>query len=298
MSLTLDQMFTIKAAADYGSFSSAARHLGKAQSTVSATISNFEEEVGIELFERTGRKPKLTKAGEGILEHINLMVTQANKLEGKLNAYAADIEHEVTMLVDSAIPYRFLSPVIKEFYNHFPYVNLHLKSLDVNGAIDHLMDQKYALAVLLTLPNYSEDIAFCRLGHLELAEVAHPEHPLGQKDKVSFEDLGSHRQLVFSPHGHSLNTAEYLRSIQHLYVDDYSTLIQMIRDGLGWSILPRSMVLDYVAKGEMVELLLEPYPHTIWEVYVDLLWNNRMALGPAALWLKQALSKKPLLRSK
>ncbi|WP_066012962.1 LysR family transcriptional regulator [Endozoicomonas atrinae] len=290
MALTLDQLLIIKTAAECGSFSAAARRLGKAQSTVSSTICNIEREAGVVLFERGSKFLALTSVGQDLLKHINNIISQANNLEGKLNACAAEIEDNLSIIIDPAIPYTLVAPTVRAFCEQFPYVNLHIESMNLNDALASLHCGRVKLALLITLPNYPTDIGFCRLGTLQIAEVAHIHHPLSQLSSISFADLSNYRQLVFSPHGDNLVTSEYLRSSQRIYIDNYTTLIQMTLAGFGWSILPRPIVNDYVARGQMVELPLESYPYTKWEVGVDLLWNVKARPGPAAEWLKEIFS--------
>lgn len=290
MAITLEQLLVVKAAADTGSFSAAARRLGKAQSTVSATISNLELETGVKLFDREGRFPRLTEVGGDLLEHISTLVVQANNLEGKFNAYSTGIEHELTLMVDAAIPYELLAPTLKAFYQQYPYVTLHIKHQGQEQALDQLLNDQCALALQLTQPNYPEALSFCRLGSLKLAEVAHPDHPLCQLQPVTFADLSNYRQLIFAPHGRSLITAEYLRSPQRLYADSFETLLQMTLDGLGWSVLPLAMVAPLIEQRRLVELVLKTYPYTKWEVGVDLVWSSRAARGPAARWLQREFS--------
>lgn len=63
MTPSLEQFKALLAAAETGSFSAAARRLGKAQSVVSTAIANLEIDLGLELFDRSGRYPVLTEAG-------------------------------------------------------------------------------------------------------------------------------------------------------------------------------------------------------------------------------------------
>ncbi|MBW8190625.1 LysR family transcriptional regulator [Neiella marina] len=298
MALTIEQLLTIKAAADCGSFSAAARKLGKAQSTVSATINNLEQETGVVLFDRSGRYPTLTEAGQGIVEHIATLLAQVDNLEGKFNASAVGIESELTLVVDAAIPYDFLAPTLNKFYQEFPYVTLHVEHPNLDATLNGLVSEHYVLALMLTQPNYPDELKFHRLGNLKMAEVAQAEHPLCQIQPVTFADLSSYRQIIFSPHGRNLVTAEYLRSSMRLYIDNYATLIQMTLDGLGWSVVPESMVAPLLEKGELVELLLESYPHTKWEVGIDLVWSRRAHLGLAAQWLQRDLSSRSANTSK
>src|SRR5258708_13983372 len=65
--VSLDQLLTFIAAVDEGSFSAASRKLLRSQSVVSETISNLDEQIGVQLFDRSGRYPKLTPAGFALL---------------------------------------------------------------------------------------------------------------------------------------------------------------------------------------------------------------------------------------
>src|ERR1700691_6557293 len=61
--VSLDQLRAFIAAVDEGSFSAGARKLHRAQSAVSELVSNLEAQIGVVLFDRSERYPKLTPAG-------------------------------------------------------------------------------------------------------------------------------------------------------------------------------------------------------------------------------------------
>ena len=65
--MSMDQLRTFIAAAEEGSFSAAGRKLHRAQSVISTTLANLEQQVGFALFDRTGRFPQLTEAGAAML---------------------------------------------------------------------------------------------------------------------------------------------------------------------------------------------------------------------------------------
>jgi DNA-binding transcriptional LysR family regulator len=65
--VSLDQLRTFIAAVDEGSFSAASHKLLRAQSVISETISNLEDQIGVQLFDRSGRYPKLTPEGSVLL---------------------------------------------------------------------------------------------------------------------------------------------------------------------------------------------------------------------------------------
>lgn len=65
--MSLDQLRTFIAAAEEGSFSAAGRKLRRAQSVVSQTLANLEKQLGVKLFDRSGRYPRLTDHGQALL---------------------------------------------------------------------------------------------------------------------------------------------------------------------------------------------------------------------------------------
>jgi len=65
--ISLDQLHGFIAAAEEGSFSGAGRRLHRAQSVISQTIANLEGQMGVALFDRSGRYPALTEAGRLLL---------------------------------------------------------------------------------------------------------------------------------------------------------------------------------------------------------------------------------------
>jgi len=67
--------------AESGSFSAAARALGKSQSTVSAAVANLEIDLGFSLFDRRGRQPSLTEAGQRALAQVREILAASQRLD-------------------------------------------------------------------------------------------------------------------------------------------------------------------------------------------------------------------------
>lgn len=68
-------------AATQGSFSAAARKLGKSQSTVSAAVASLEIDLDVVLFDRSSRKPTLTAAGHVLLQRAEQVLEASSRLE-------------------------------------------------------------------------------------------------------------------------------------------------------------------------------------------------------------------------
>ena len=80
--MTLDQLRILVAVAETGSFSAAARKLGRVQSAISQSVQSLETTLGIPLFDRDGKVPKLNDAGRALLGDAQQLIRGAETLPG------------------------------------------------------------------------------------------------------------------------------------------------------------------------------------------------------------------------
>ncbi|MCW3478349.1 LysR family transcriptional regulator [Neisseriaceae bacterium JH1-16] len=289
MRYSLEQLQMFALVVETGSFSAAARRLGKTQSTVSMAIANLEIDLGVMLFDRTSRTPTLTEAGRKLLNEAASVLERCLELEAHADSLSEAIEPSLTLAIE--VPYTALTAPLAEFAEHFPYVDLDIRH-PMHGDVSELMLAGEAvLGVAFSQPGYPRELGFAQLGKLILAHVAHRDHPLAQQAIVRFTDLHSARYLVFRAHQRKLPSSEYLEATRCWQAESYLALLEMTRSGLGWSTLPRRLIERELASDELVELQLEAYPHTDWLVGVDLLWCKTQPLGKAARWLKERLTR-------
>ena len=102
--LTLDQLRLFLAVVDAGGFSAAARSLRRAQSAVSYGVANLERQLGTSLFERSGRKPKLTQAGDELAAEARAVCSQVDRLRARAHGIAHGVEPRLAIAVDHMFP--------------------------------------------------------------------------------------------------------------------------------------------------------------------------------------------------
>src|ERR1700728_1212372 len=98
--LTLDQLRILVAVADTGSFSAAARQLGRVQSAISQSVQSLEATLRISLFDRTPKTPVLTEPGRALLDDARPLLRGADTLRARAETIAADVEPDLTLAVD------------------------------------------------------------------------------------------------------------------------------------------------------------------------------------------------------
>jgi DNA-binding transcriptional LysR family regulator len=182
--ITLDQFRTFIAAADEGSFSGAGRRLRRAQSVVSQTLANMEGQLGIQLFDRTGRVPVLTDAGRALLPEARAVAGNVDAFKARARGLAGGLEAELPVVIDVMLPTRVLTHAVADFSTRFPEVPLRLY-VEALGAVLQLV--------------LEGNCAFGIIGKVQMVPVASPTHPLARRSgPLTLKDLAGHVQLVLT----------------------------------------------------------------------------------------------------
>src|SRR6266478_9801302 len=93
--VTLNQLRTSIAAVDEGSFSAAGRKLRRARSVVSQTLANLEAQLGVKLFDRSARYPRLTEEGRSLLADARAVADHIDGFKARARAMKEGLEPEL-----------------------------------------------------------------------------------------------------------------------------------------------------------------------------------------------------------
>ena len=294
MNITLDQMEIFVAAAASKSFSDTARRLRKTQSRISTAIIDLEMELGVRLFDRSGRYPVLTPAGESLLAEAEAVLLHCGSLKDRASALTSKVGRSATIAVEDAFPVAQIAPVLESFRARFPEIRLDFLQPNQEELVDMVLKGEAMLGLGCARANYPLGVGFARLGNVTFANVARRDHPLALNGRVRFATLGDHLQLVLHPQTRHLLTSEYLKSPRQWRVGSQAVLLDLLKRGLGWAIVPKRLIGEELASGELIELTLEAYPHTQWTIGLDLTWSLEARPGIASAWLKAELSRCPI----
>jgi len=291
MRFSFDQLAVFVMAAREKSFTATGRRLGKAQSAVSMAIADLEVDLGVELFSREGRYPVLTPQGQALLEEAEAILSRCASLQERASALVSAAETQLTLAVEDAFPAGELVPVLQDLHARHPGVRLDLAQPSGVELVEMVRSGDAALGLGCARANYPTGIGFCRLGQVTLINVARHDHPLArQQQRVRFSQLADHLQLLLAAQTEHLLTSEYLSSPKRWYVHSQVALIELLKRGIGWSMVPRRLIAAELAAGELKELQLQAYPFTDWNVGLDLVWRMEARPGAVATWLKAELA--------
>ncbi|MDE2229297.1 MAG: LysR family transcriptional regulator [Alphaproteobacteria bacterium] len=256
--LTLDQLRTLIAVAETGSFSAAGRSLRRVQSAVSQTIQALETTLDLALFDRTRKSPVLTEAGKALLADARRLITGADALRARAESIASDVEPELTLAVESMFPNRLLMQSLRVLTAAFPDLPVRLFTETLGGAEQRLREGAARLAFYSPRPTAEDDFATEFLAAIDMVPVVAASHPLAQaKAPIERTVLEDQVQLVLTDR--TQITARFSAGVISRRIwrfADLNTRLDYLLGGFGWCNMPLHLVAAPIAAGQLKRLQL------------------------------------------
>ena len=286
---SLDQLQAFVAAADAGSFSAAGRSLRKAQSAISTAIINLEIDVGVELFDRSGRNPRLTAAGTSLLKFARSVLHGNQEFLAHAASMSEGVETQICLAVEQGIFVHSLTDILMEFGQQFPFLEVEILDPGINEVPDLLKEGRADIGMMMEQEDYPQGFYFRGVGYSRLVPVCGQDHPLAELKRVSHADLRHHRQVMMqsSPPQYDDHSRDQ-RSPKLWFSESPYIVMELLISGLGWALLPQTVVSEKLKAGELVRLRYE-FQQTEIQRGVDVVWTERRALGSAGQWLLNRL---------
>lgn len=254
--LSLDQLRAFIAAVDEGSFSAAGRKLYRVQSAVSGWIGGLETQLGVTLFDRTARFPKLTPKGELLLADARNVLAGIDAMKARAKLMAGGFEAELSVVIDVFFPTATVAGTAKAFAERFPLTPLRLFVEGLGAAYRSVLDERCSLGILAPVPVEFPSLVSERINEVPLVMVAAPSHPLVRwRGRIPKRELAKHTQLVLTDRSDLMAGKDYgVFSPSTWRLADLSTKYAFLKSDVGWGSMPRHMVEDDLAEGRLVRL--------------------------------------------
>jgi DNA-binding transcriptional LysR family regulator len=293
--VSLDQLRTFITSVDEGSFSAAARKLRRAQSAISDLVSGLEAQIGVPLFDRSGRYPKLTSAGTVLLADARGIVSGVDFMKARAKGMASGLEPELSVVVDVFFPIEAITETAKEFQVHFPRTPLRLFVEALGGAYQPVLAGTASLGVVGSLPTMPPPLTGERLTGVAFVMVAARDHPLASfTSTIPKSELAKYVQLVLTDRS-DLSTGREIgvMSPATWRIADLFAKHSFLLNGLGWGGMPLHSVQRDVREGRLVELAIEDVPPGGLVLPMSAVYPTSAPPGPAGRWLIDRLKLYP-----
>jgi DNA-binding transcriptional LysR family regulator len=293
--VSLDQLRAFIAAVDEGSFSAAARKLRRAQSAVSELISNLEGQIGVPLFDRSERYPKLTAAGVLLVADARSVIANIDLLKARAKGISGGLESELSVVVDVLFPFEAIAESAREFRDRFPRTPLRLYVEALGGAYQPVLDGRCSLGVVGSLPIAPSSTSSERLQGVRMAMVASHDHPLAKYPGVIPKlELAKHVQLVLTDRSQLTVGREFgVLSPLTWRLSDLFAKHAFLLKGLGWGGMPVHAVDQDMKDGKLVKLQIEDLPEDALILPMSAVYLTAQPPGPAGRWLIERLRQCP-----
>ncbi|MBS3803345.1 MAG: LysR family transcriptional regulator [Oleiphilaceae bacterium] len=236
------------AVVDEHSFSGAAETLNLTQPAISKRIATLEQQLGAPVIDRSQRKLALTDTGERLIPFARRILDELHNARLSLSAHDGEIRGRLTLIASHHIGLHHLPAWLRRLNRDYPDVSLSLQFMDSESAFDHMRKRSAELAFVTLNDAMEHSFEVHARWDDPMAFVVGNDHPLTRLAAPELSDLADYNALLPDP-----GTATY-RAISRLFMDadltlrpemptNYLETIKMMTSvGLGWSVLPRSML--------------------------------------------------------
>lgn len=239
---------TFITAAELGSFSLAADQLYLTQPAVSKRVAALEDELGAPLFDRIGRRITLTEAGRELLPRAKTILNEIEDSRRLITNLSGMVGGRLSIGTSHHIGLHRLPPVLRSYSARYPDVELDLHFMDSEAACRAVLAGDLELGIVTLPPDPIEDLESEIIWPDPLSIVAGFDHPLASHTRVSLQDLANYPAILPA---HGTYTRELLEQafepkgldlVVGMTTNYLETIKMMVSVGLGWSILPQTML--------------------------------------------------------
>ena len=235
--------------AETGSFSRAADKLFITQPAISKRISTMEFSLDCKLFDRLGKNIQLTQAGKALIPSYQRIMAEISEAERIISTLRTEVSGHLRFGTSHHIGLHRLPPVLRQYTRQYPEVELDIQFMDSEQAAALILKGDIEIA-LITLPDaVDKPFSTIPVWSDPMECVVAKDHALAKFKTVTTKQLTEYGVLLQS---HSTLTRDIV--VQALKLDDdikvimesnyLETIKAMIQNGLGWGVLPESMIDD------------------------------------------------------
>jgi DNA-binding transcriptional LysR family regulator len=239
--MTFDQVLVFHKIISSGSFKAAATELHKTQPAISLAIKKLEEEMEVDLFDRSGYRPVLTEHGKAFYDRSFRILQQMNELEALSKSFRNREEPEIRVAVDGISPLPELLPLLKKFNQRFPNTKLNLGFDILSEAERRVLDREADIGVthFLSQPQSLEVIPITSIRMIPVMSST----LLKEREVKSQDDLLEIDQIVVTDKGGSKGMSfGLLDNGKKWRLADSNFKRELILAGFGWGHLPEHQI--------------------------------------------------------
>lgn len=254
-------LLILRTVAQHGSLTAAAQQLHLTQSALSHTMRKLEEQLGIAVWHREGRRLRPTQAGDYLLAVADRLVPQFEHTEERLRQFARGERGTLRIGMECHPCYQWLLKIVSPYLAAWPAVDVDVKQKFQFGGIGALFGFEIDLLVTPD-PLHRSGLHFEPVFDYEQVLVVGPDHPLRGAAYARPAQLADETLITYpvAPdrldiYTHFLTPAGILPR-RHKPIETTDIMLQMVASGRGVAALPRWLVEEYAATFDIAPVRL------------------------------------------
>lgn len=226
------------------SVSKTAQKLNYTRSAVSQIIKNYEQELGIPIFQRTKTGMELLKTAEPVIEQIRQISNAQKNINQIISKLTSLQSGYIRIGAIQSISYHILPDLLRKFSAHYPDIQFDIAVHDFQSLSDQLREKK--LDCIFTSRFAASTENFIPVIHDELMLITPMNHPLSALDTLTLQDI-DHEDFILSADKLDYETGEIFQA-NHIYpnvtyqLNDDFAVLKMVESGFGITILPKLLL--------------------------------------------------------
>ena len=250
--MTITQLEYAIAVATHQNFTVAAKNCFVTQPSLSMQIQKLEDELEIQIFDRTKKPIQTTPVGFKIIEQAKVVVSEASRIKDIVAVEKGFIGGDFRLGIIPTVMPTLLPMFLKPFLDAYPEVNLIIKELPTNALVQMLERQELDAAIAAT-PLSHQSLKEWPLYYEPFVGYLPENHRLKQSNKLKVEDL-SNEDILLLQDGHCFRdgvmnlcgnkTASVWGKNFEFQSGSFETIINLVDQDLGMTLLPYLNTLD------------------------------------------------------
>ncbi|OEH85005.1 hypothetical protein BHU72_07400 [Desulfuribacillus stibiiarsenatis] len=277
------QLKTFYYVATYLNFSKAAEKVSLSQPAVSRQIESLEKEFNVSLFNRSGKRVKLTDAGNRLLQYSQKILMVAEETEKAMLNHSSIEAGEISLGAGTTVGNYIVAPLICEFMNRYQDIHIDLKIDNTTAIIEQMKKGSIDMAIIAKSLNHPE-FYYQPIIQDEIILVCSKEHPLTNIENPAIDQI---EKEIFFLRARGSNTRECTDKIcaenqlNPIRINEFQTneaIKQSVSSGFGIGFLPVCVMKTELECGRLVPIGNMKYNREFALVYPKSKYPSSVAL--------------------
>jgi DNA-binding transcriptional LysR family regulator len=283
---TFHELQCFDAVVNGGSFQAAAKLLSRSHPSVFAAVAKLEQQLGLNLLDRTGYRVRLTEAGRSFHRKARSLLRETEELRTHAQQLAMGEEAELRVVLGDLCPLPPLLGLLSRFFAQYPRTRLHLQFEAVTGPWERLLDDEADL-IIHRVTKSDVRMEWVDLGRVALVPVVAPGFlPFRPTTAITPQQMQRVTQCVVRDSARRPPEQSHfvVEGAPQCSVPDQLMKKELIQHGMAWGHLPRFMIETELRTGRLLSIAGRHFPGVIEEIAAAR--RRDRAQGPVAarLW--------------